>query len=177
VLSAALAAMLAVVLANLSPFDERLRPEIEALRHPLPLTSDDNGYAYALGFQVADGRDPRAAGNQVIAELRARRSRREAAVLDEQEISCSGMRRSTSITSRRSSRCGCAPGSVRGNISRARHSNPCATREHRNPYTGEAMEYDPIAGTLGFACLHTAFHPPEPADQCAVALVPSASSQ
>ncbi len=39
----------------------------------------------------------------------------------------------------------------------------------RNPYTGEAMEYDARAGTLGFACLHTAFHPPEPADQCAVA--------
>jgi hypothetical protein len=41
---------------------------------------------------------------------------------------------------------------------------------HRNPYTGEAMEYDARAGTLGFACLHTAFHPPEPADRCMVAL-------
>jgi hypothetical protein len=42
--------------------------------------------------------------------------------------------------------------------------------EHRNPYTGVAMEYDAQARTIGFACLHTAFHPPEPGDQCAVAL-------
>jgi hypothetical protein len=41
---------------------------------------------------------------------------------------------------------------------------------HRNPYTGEAMEYDASEGTLGFACLHTAFHPPEPGDRCMVAL-------
>jgi hypothetical protein len=41
---------------------------------------------------------------------------------------------------------------------------------HRNPYTGEAMDYDALAGTLGFACLHTKFHPPEPADRCMVAL-------
>jgi hypothetical protein len=40
----------------------------------------------------------------------------------------------------------------------------------RNPYTGEAMEYDSRAGTLGFACLETASHPPELGDQCAVAL-------
>jgi hypothetical protein len=40
----------------------------------------------------------------------------------------------------------------------------------RNPYTGEPMEYDSRAGTIGFACLHTAHHPPEPADRCAVAL-------
>jgi len=40
----------------------------------------------------------------------------------------------------------------------------------RNPYTGEPMEYDSRAGTLGFACLHTASHAPELADQCAVAL-------
>jgi hypothetical protein len=42
--------------------------------------------------------------------------------------------------------------------------------EHRNPYTGNAMEYDARAGTIGFACLHTAFHPPEHGDQCTVAL-------
>jgi hypothetical protein len=41
---------------------------------------------------------------------------------------------------------------------------------HRNLYTGEPMEYDARARTIGFRCLHTAFHPPEPADQCAVAL-------
>jgi hypothetical protein len=40
----------------------------------------------------------------------------------------------------------------------------------RNPYTGESMNYDPREGTLGFACLHTAFHPPEPPDRCAVFL-------
>jgi hypothetical protein len=40
----------------------------------------------------------------------------------------------------------------------------------RNPYTGEPMEYDSRTGTLGFACLHTAFHPPEPPDRCMVAL-------
>lgn len=40
----------------------------------------------------------------------------------------------------------------------------------RNPYTGEPMEYDARAGTIGFACLHTAHHPPEPADRCAVDL-------
>ncbi|HUQ11494.1 MAG TPA: hypothetical protein VM146_14365 [Steroidobacteraceae bacterium] len=44
------------------------------------------------------------------------------------------------------------------------------TSSLRNPYTGEPMEYDAQAGTLGFACLHTAFHPPEPPDRCAVAL-------
>ena len=40
--------------------------------------------------------------------------------------------------------------------------------EHRNPYTGSAMEYDAQARTIAFACVHTAFHPPEPGDQCAV---------
>lgn len=40
----------------------------------------------------------------------------------------------------------------------------------RNPYTGEAMEYDEREGTLSFACLHTAHHAPEPPDRCAVAL-------
>jgi len=40
----------------------------------------------------------------------------------------------------------------------------------RNPYTGEPMEYDSRAGTIGFDCLETAFHPPEPAHQCKVDL-------
>jgi hypothetical protein len=40
----------------------------------------------------------------------------------------------------------------------------------RNPYTGEPMDYDPRERTLEFACLHTAFHPPEPPDRCAVLL-------
>lgn len=42
--------------------------------------------------------------------------------------------------------------------------------EHRDPYTGAPMAYDPQARTISFACLHTAFHPPEPPDRCAVAL-------
>lgn len=44
------------------------------------------------------------------------------------------------------------------------------TSGHRNPYTGEPMEYDAQSRTIGFLCLHTAFHPPEPPDRCAVAL-------
>jgi len=46
---------------------------------------------------------------------------------------------------------------------------------HRNPYTGEAMEYDGQAGTISFECRHTAFHPPDPPDRCAVAIHRSAS--
>ncbi|MBC8027757.1 MAG: hypothetical protein H7Y89_17325, partial [Steroidobacteraceae bacterium] len=44
--------------------------------------------------------------------------------------------------------------------------------KHRNPYTSEAMEYDPGAGVISFKCQHTAFHPPEPPDLCAVAVAP-----
>jgi hypothetical protein len=44
------------------------------------------------------------------------------------------------------------------------------TSEHRNPYTGNAMEYDSHARTISFRCVCTAFHPPEPADQCGLAL-------
>jgi hypothetical protein len=39
---------------------------------------------------------------------------------------------------------------------------------HRNPYTGEPMQFDHRKGTIGFACLHTAYHPPAQPDQCAV---------
>jgi hypothetical protein len=42
-----------------------------------------------------------------------------------------------------------------------------------NPYTGKPMEYDARDGTISFACMHTAFHPPEPPDRCAVALGPN----
>jgi len=41
---------------------------------------------------------------------------------------------------------------------------------HRNPYTGQPMEYDSRAQTLGFACLETASHAPEVGDRCKVAL-------
>jgi hypothetical protein len=40
----------------------------------------------------------------------------------------------------------------------------------RNPYTGGPMEYDPEFHTIGFVCLHTAFHPPASPDKCSIAL-------
>ena len=40
----------------------------------------------------------------------------------------------------------------------------------RNPYTGEPMNYDPETHTLGFVCLHTAYHPPASPDSCSVAI-------
>ena len=60
----AVAAILAVVLLNLSWFDEPLLPELEALRKPQPVTLDGNAFAFALGFLAAEGRDPRAAGDR-----------------------------------------------------------------------------------------------------------------
>jgi hypothetical protein len=41
---------------------------------------------------------------------------------------------------------------------------------HRNPYTGEPMQYNSRSQTIGFQCLHTAFHPPALPDNCAVAI-------
>jgi len=46
---------------------------------------------------------------------------------------------------------------------------------HRNPYTGEAFEYDAQAGILSFECLETAYHPPDPPPRCAVAIHRSAN--
>lgn len=40
----------------------------------------------------------------------------------------------------------------------------------RNPYTGDPMEYGPEFHTIGFACLHTAFHPPASPDKCSIAI-------
>jgi hypothetical protein len=45
-----------------------------------------------------------------------------------------------------------------------------ASSSHRNPYTGEPMHYDERTQTIGFQCLHTAYHPPALPDQCAVRL-------
>ncbi|HEV7607959.1 MAG TPA: hypothetical protein VGO61_11510 [Steroidobacteraceae bacterium] len=42
----------------------------------------------------------------------------------------------------------------------------------RNPYTGEPMEYDPESQTIGFMCLHTAYHPPASPDRCSIAIEP-----
>jgi hypothetical protein len=40
----------------------------------------------------------------------------------------------------------------------------------RNPYTGDPMAYDPESHTIGFECLHTAFHPPASPDKCRIAI-------
>ena len=41
---------------------------------------------------------------------------------------------------------------------------------HRNPYTGEAFEYDAAGGVISFQCLEAAYHPPDPPARCAVAI-------
>lgn len=45
---------------------------------------------------------------------------------------------------------------------------------YRNPYTGEPMEYDAQAQTIGFECLHSVFHAPNPPDLCSVQLARAA---
>ena len=81
----AVAAILAVVLLNLSWFDEPLLPELEALRKPQPVTLDGNAFPFALGFLAAEGRDPRAAGVEIIGILQARRDRGEPATIGKEE--------------------------------------------------------------------------------------------
>jgi hypothetical protein len=71
----AAAVILLVVLLNLPWFDEPLLPELEALRKPQPATLDGNAYPFALGFLAAEGRDPRAAGAEIIRGLQASRDR------------------------------------------------------------------------------------------------------
>jgi hypothetical protein len=44
--------------------------------------------------------------------------------------------------------------------------------EYRNPYTNSPMEYDAEARTIGFKCVHTIFHPPDPPDACAFSIGP-----
>jgi hypothetical protein len=39
---------------------------------------------------------------------------------------------------------------------------------HRNPYINEPMTYDPTRYTIGFECLHTAYHPPALPDDCSI---------
>lgn len=43
-----------------------------------------------------------------------------------------------------------------------------ADSSHRNPYTGEPMQHSELSGTIGFPCMHTAYHPPAKPDNCAV---------
>jgi hypothetical protein len=81
----AVAAIPAIVLLNLSWFDEPLLPELEALRKPQPVTLDANAFPFALGFLAAEGRDPRAAGVEIIGILRARRDRGEPATIGKEE--------------------------------------------------------------------------------------------
>ena len=73
------------VLLNLSWFDEPLLPELEALRKPQPVTLDGNAFPFALGFLAAEGRDPRAAGVEIIGILQARRDRGEPATIGKEE--------------------------------------------------------------------------------------------
>lgn len=40
----------------------------------------------------------------------------------------------------------------------------------RNPYTGDPMAYDSESHTIGFECLHTAFHPPASPDKCRITI-------
>jgi hypothetical protein len=84
-LLSAVAAMLAIVLLNLSWFDEPLLPELEALRKPPPGTLDGNAFPFALGFLAEEGRDPRAAGLEIIDVLQARRAKGEPATIGKEE--------------------------------------------------------------------------------------------
>jgi hypothetical protein len=85
VLLTAVAAILAVVLLNLSWFDEPLLPELEALRKPQPAKLDGNAFPFALGFLAEEGSDPRAAGLEIIGALQARRDKGEPATIGKEE--------------------------------------------------------------------------------------------
>ena len=56
----AVVAIVAVVLLNLSWFDEPLLPELEALRKPKPALLEGNAFVFALGFLVSFRTDPTA---------------------------------------------------------------------------------------------------------------------
>jgi hypothetical protein len=79
------AALLIVLLMNLSRFDEPLLPELEALLKPRPVALDGNGYPFAVGFLAAKTRDPRAAGVEIIGILQARRDRGDPATIGKEE--------------------------------------------------------------------------------------------
>jgi hypothetical protein len=81
----AVAAALVVFLINLRWFDEPLLPELEALRKPRPVTLEGNAYPFALGFLAEEGRDPRAAGLEIIGVLQARRDQGEPATIGKEE--------------------------------------------------------------------------------------------
>src|SRR6186997_3281603 len=85
VLIVAAVAVLLVILVNLSIFDEPLLPQLDALRKSKPAPIDGNAYPFALGFLAAQGRDPRAAGVEIIGVLQARRDKGEPATIGKEE--------------------------------------------------------------------------------------------
>ena len=84
-LVAAVVAIIAVILLNLSWFDEPLLPELEALRKPRPAMLEGNAFVFALGFLAEEGHDPRAAGNEIVGILQARRDRGEPSTIGKEE--------------------------------------------------------------------------------------------
>jgi len=85
ILLTAFVAVFAVIVVNLPWLDEPLMPELQALQKSQPATLDGNAYPFALGFLAAEGRDPRAAGIEIIGILQARRDKGEAATIGKEE--------------------------------------------------------------------------------------------
>ena len=77
--------LLVSVVAALLTLFLTLLPELEALRQSKPAPLDDNAYPLALGFLAAHGRDPRAAGVEIIGILQARRDHGEPATIGNEE--------------------------------------------------------------------------------------------
>jgi hypothetical protein len=77
--------VLLVVVINRPWFDESLTPELAALRASKAAPLEDNAYPFALGFLAAEGRDPRAAGVEIIGILQSRRDRGEPATIGKEE--------------------------------------------------------------------------------------------
>ena len=82
---ALIAVALLIVVINRPWFDEALVPELVALRDSKPAPLADNAYPFALGFLAAQGRDPRAAGVEIIRVLQARRDHGEPATIGKEE--------------------------------------------------------------------------------------------
>jgi len=76
---------LVVVAINRPWFDEALLPGLVALRDSEAAPAEDNAYPLALGFLAAEGRDPRAAGIEIVRRLQGRRDRGEPATMGKDE--------------------------------------------------------------------------------------------
>ncbi len=76
---------LLVVAINRPWFDESLAPELVALRESKSAPLEGNAYPFALGFFAAEGRDPRAAGIEIVRVLQTRRDRGEPATISKEE--------------------------------------------------------------------------------------------